>query len=155
MCQQIDKEGEKHSYSVPRQTQKSPRKLANHRAQANKKSLKKIATMNYLFSLVSELALPFDCGRSGSFSSDFLVGFRGFDSFQFRHLAVAGQNWSHALFSISRERTKIQPVGFTQENLLSDGHSSGNKGRKYRPKLFSQKSWTRVKFVAYISCHYF
>ena len=61
----------------------------------------------------------------------------------------------HALFSIFRERTEIQPVGFIQENLLSDGHSSGNKGRKYRPKHSSQKSLPRVKFVAYISCHYF
>ena len=53
--------------------------------------MKKIAAINYLFSLVSELALPFDSGRSGSFSSDFLVRFRGFDSFQFRHLVVASR----------------------------------------------------------------
>jgi len=63
--------------------------------------------MNYLFSLVSELVLPFDSGRSGSFSSDFLVGFRGFDAFQFRHLVVDGQNRTHALFSFFREWTEI------------------------------------------------
>lgn len=67
-------------------------KIGESSCSSKLKSLKKIAVMNYLFSLVSELALPFDSGRSGSFSSDFLVGFRGFDSFQFRHLVVASRS---------------------------------------------------------------
>ena len=66
-------------------------KIGESSCSSKLKSLKKIAVMNYLFSLVSEL-LPFDSGRSGSFSSDFLVGFRGFDSFQFRHLVVASRS---------------------------------------------------------------
>lgn len=53
--------------------------------------MKKSVSMNYLFSFVSKLALPFDSGRSGPFSSNLLMGFRGFDSFQFRHLVVVGQ----------------------------------------------------------------
>lgn len=106
--------------------------------------------MNYLFSFVSKLALPFDSGRSGPFSPNFLVGFRGFDSFQFRHLVVAGQKWTHTLFSLFRERREIQSVGFIQENLLSDGRLSGNKGRKSRPKLLSQKWNLLLTFPATI-----
>lgn len=78
--------------------------------------------MAYLFPLVSKLALPFDSSCIGPFSTDFLVGFRGFDSFQFRHLVVAGLNRTYTLFSVFRERTEIQSVGFIQENLLSDDY---------------------------------
>lgn len=67
-------------------------KIGESSCSSKLKSLKKIAATNYLFSLVYELALPFDSSRrSGSFPSDFLVGFRGFDSFQFRHLVAASR----------------------------------------------------------------
>jgi len=154
MCQQIDKEGKTQLLRPTPNSEKSE-KIGESWGSSKSKSVKKMASMNYLFSFVSKLVLPFDSGRSGSFSSNFLVGFRGFDSFQFRHLVVAGQKWTHTLFSLFRERREIQSVGFIQENLLSDGHLSGNKGRKSRPKLLSQKSWPWVKLVAYISCHYF
>lgn len=76
----------------------------------------------YLFPLILEFGLPFDSTGdtgTGSFSTDFLVGFRAFDSFQFGHLAVTVQSRTDALFLIFRQRTKVHSVGFIQKNLHS------------------------------------
>ena len=50
--------------------------------------LRKIRTTTYLCRFASKLAFSFDSISSGPFSSNFLVGFRSFDSFQFWHLTT-------------------------------------------------------------------
>jgi len=66
---------EKNTTTVLRPSPNSEKfkKIGESSSLSKSKTLKKIATMNYLFPLVSELVLPFDSGRSGPFSSDFLV----------------------------------------------------------------------------------
>lgn len=112
-----------------------------------------IVAITYLFPLVRELAFSFDSTCTSSFSSNFLVGFRGFDSFQFRHLIVVGTVEERLCFLFS-DKGKKSVCGIYLEESAIRRFLVLNKRTK-KPVWSFKSVLPATEFVGYISCHYF